>query len=78
MFASLSPAKIEAFTREIASYAGETVMSEVIGDTIYIFGSELATLRLFKKYNNVKRNEKTDCGYSENMGSFYFSLYFSI
>lgn len=41
--------------------------------TLYCYGSELATLRLYKKYNSVKRTE-TRQGYSENLKSFYFCL----
>jgi hypothetical protein len=47
---------------------------EVIGGTIYAFGSEVGTLRLFKEYNKVTRNERTDQGFSKNLQKFYFRL----
>ena len=55
-------------TKEYTKLAGEPVTVENIGGTIYVFGSELATLRLFRAMPS--RNQ----GFSENLKSFYFSL----
>ncbi len=58
--------------------AGETVEIENISGTLYVFGSELATLRIFAKYNINGRT--TDCkhatrvGFSVNLNRFYFSI----
>jgi hypothetical protein len=41
---------------------------ETVQDAIYVFGSELATLRLFKKFHGGP----CKAGYSENLKSFYF------
>lgn len=51
--------------------AKETLEVEYIGGTYYAFGSELATLRLFKGY---KFSKGIDAGYSTNLGKFYFRL----
>lgn len=58
-------------------YAKEDVTIEEIGGTnLYVFGSELATLRIFAKYqaNGATCNPKARVGYSKNMQSYYFSL----
>lgn len=48
--------------------AGEPVTVELIGGTLYAFGSELATLRLFRKMPSMRQ------GFSENLKKFYFSI----
>lgn len=54
--------------REYTGIAGEPVRIEVIRSTLYAFGSEIATLRLFRKMPNKRQ------GYSDNLKSFYFSV----
>lgn len=53
------------------AYANEPVRVESIGGTLYGFGSELATLRIYRKYGH---QDNTSQGFSRNLGSFYFSL----
>lgn len=53
------------------AYANEPVRVEEICGTLYGFGSELATLRIYRKYGAV---DNTTQGFSSNLGSFYFSL----
>lgn len=53
---------------EYSKIAGEAVRLEAIGGTLYAFGSEIATLRLFRKMPNMRQ------GYSENLKTFYFSI----
>ena len=57
-------------------FAGEAVEIEDVGGTIYVFGSELATLRIFAKYqaNGSVHNPKARVGFSRNLDRFYFSL----
>lgn len=57
-------------------YAQEKLTVELLGDTYYAFGSELACLRLFAKYNTngASHNPKARVGYSQPKGSWYFSL----
>ncbi len=57
--------------QEWTRLAQETVTVEVISGHMYAFGSELATLRLFKKFH---KSEGVDCGYSVNLKTYYFSL----
>lgn len=51
--------------------AGEKIDVNQINNTLYGFGSELATLRLLKAYRYA---DKARQGYSENLGTFYFAL----
>lgn len=64
--------------RDVSKGFNQTVNANItvenIGGTYYAFGSELDCLRLFRGYNKVNRNPKTDCGYSTNLGTFYFRL----
>jgi hypothetical protein len=66
--------RTEAMMKEYAQ--GESVKIEEIGGTLYVFGSELATLRIFAKYlaNGSVQNPKARVGYSQNLQSNYFSL----
>lgn len=62
--------------RDMSAIAKEQVTVEQIGGSLYAFGSEIATLRIFAKYNanGAHPNAKARVGYSENMKSFYFNL----
>jgi hypothetical protein len=62
---------VERTQKDWSEYAGENIVVEEIGGTLYGFGSEIATLRIFKKYGACKNVRQ---GYSENLGKFYFSL----
>lgn len=59
-------------------YAGEPVVVQEIKGTYYGLGSELATLRLFAKYNGEGNGEyanpKTRTGYSPIHNSHFFAL----
>jgi len=54
--------------KEYSAIAGESVSVEQIGSAIYAFGSEIATLRLFRKMPNMRQ------GFSENMNTFFFCV----
>jgi len=63
--------------RMMKEYAGgEDVKIEHITSCIYAFGSELACLRIFAKYNanGAVHNKNARVGYSENQTSWYFVL----
>jgi len=51
--------------------AKESIDVQLINNTFYGFCSEIASLRLLKKYRN---SIKADCGFSDNLKSFYFRL----
>ena len=57
--------------KDLAGIAGEPVEVEDIKGVVYVFGSELATLRLLLQYRN---NNQARVGYSQNFHSHYFSL----
>lgn len=63
--------------KEWEKIAKEKIEVEEIKGTIYGFGSELATLRIFMKYTNKGKNNpssKFDADYSSNMKKFYFRM----
>ena len=63
-----TPNQIARTQRDYSAIAGEPVTVEQIGSAIYAFGSELGTLRLFRKMPNMRQ------GFSENMKTFYFCV----
>ena len=54
--------------REIA---GESIEVEFKDGTFYVFGSELATLRLWMKYTGSVHARQA---YSVNLGTYFFAL----
>jgi hypothetical protein len=52
--------------------AKEKLDIEEIKGTVYAYGSELATLRLFKSM--YKAGDKVKADYSKNLKTFYFRL----
>lgn len=64
-------AQIARLAQDWKRIASETVEVEQIGNTFYGFASELATLRLLKAYRTT---DAADCGFSENLGRFFFRL----
>lgn len=63
--------QIARVQKDWSEYANEPVRVEEIGGTFYGFGSELATLRIYRKYGGP---DNVTQGFSKNLGSFYFSL----
>ena len=66
MVSTMTPTQIARTARDWSKIAGEPVRVEQIESGIYAFGSELATLRLFRAMPSKRQ------GYSENMGEWYF------
>lgn len=64
----LSKNQISRLVKDYSKIAGEPVTIEQIKSGLYVFGSELATLRIFRKQPLNTRQ-----GYSENLNTFYFS-----
>lgn len=66
-------AQLSRTQRDLTAMAKEPVTVEQVGSGLYAFGSELATLRIFAKYNanGSVHCPKVRVGYSENMKSFY-------
>ena len=59
------------------SIAKEDIEVEELGGCLYVFGSELATLRLFMKYTEKGKfnpDNKFDVGYSANFEKYYFRM----
>jgi hypothetical protein len=54
--------------QDYSRMVGEQVIVEEIGGAMYVFGSELATLRLFRKMPHILQ------GYSENRKTFYVRI----
>lgn len=72
----MTPGQLARTQRDLSAMAKEPVTVEALGSAIYAFGSELATLRLFAKYQSSGsiHNDKARCGYSINLKSFYFVI----
>lgn len=51
----------------------EDVTCEQIDSTMYVFGSEVACLRLFYKMN-LKAEKQAKVEYSENLSTWFFSF----
>lgn len=72
MNAQITPNQFDRTARMLVDISGEDEgRVEMIGDSFYYFGSELATLRLLKKYRHCD-NASQD--FSQNYNSYYFSL----
>jgi len=54
--------------RDYSKIAGEPVGVEQVSNAIYVFGSEIATLRLFRKMPYGRQD------YSKNLGKFFFCV----
>ena len=65
---TLTANQIARTARDYSEIAGEIVTVEQISGAIYVFGSELATLRLFRTMPTKRQ------GYSVNLKKFYFSI----
>ena len=63
--------QIERVKQDFEAIAKEPLAVEHIDGMLYAFGSELATLRLLKKYREVSAAEAR---YSSNRASFYFRI----
>jgi hypothetical protein len=57
---------------EFEKHAKETVEVQELGGTLYVYGSELACLRLFYVYRHC--GDRAQVGYSFNMKTWYFRL----
>jgi hypothetical protein len=68
--------QLDRLANDLGRVAKEPVTVEQISGAIYAFGSELATLRIFAKYNANGANPNTKCrvGHSVNLGKFFFSI----
>lgn len=58
-------AQIQRVKKEYSLIAGEDISVEECAGDLYVYGSELATLRLFRKMPTLKQ------GYSENLQTYF-------
>ena len=77
---TMTAAHIKRATAMMNEFAKETVTVEPLGSTLYAFGSELACLRIFAKYqsNGAAPNKKARIGHSKNRDTWFFSLELSL
>ena len=68
---NITESQLERISKDLNDFAEESVKIALINDTVYAYGSELATLRILKKYRTVERARQ---GYSVNLKTHYFSL----
>jgi hypothetical protein len=64
-------AQIERTTREWSQIASEPVRVEQIRGAMYAYGSELACLRLYRKFNGAPN---VTSAYSANMQTWFFRV----
>lgn len=62
---------LKRFKNEVTQIAGGEVEVEKIGSAMYMFGTELETLRCLKEWKHCKG---AHADYSENMKTFFFRL----
>jgi hypothetical protein len=69
-------AQAKRATDMFCEYAKEPVVVDEIASALYVYGSELACLRIFAKYqtNGAFHNPAARVGYSKNMNTHYFVL----
>ena len=63
--------RLDRLQKQMEGYAGEPVTVRVITGSYYVFGSELATLRIYRKFEKC---DNVSQGYSENLETFYFVI----
>ena len=64
----MTPQQLSRVKTSYSKIAGEDITVELIGGAIYVFCSELGTLRLFRTMPSSRQ------GYSQNRKTFYFSV----
>jgi hypothetical protein len=69
-----SQEQINRVKKDWERMAQEPINVEYIKGTFYGYGSELACLKIFMKYNIMERNFKTNTNYSGLAKSWYFRL----
>ena len=52
---NITESQLERISKDLNDFAEESVKIELIKDTVYAYGSELATLRILEKYRTVER-----------------------
>lgn len=72
----MTTAQLQKTEKMMSEIAKESVTVENICGCIYVYGSELAVLRIFAKYqaNGKQPNSKALVGYSDNKQTHYFVL----
>lgn len=69
-----SPERIQQTQNEYSDIAKEPVTIEFRDNDIFVYGSELACLRLYYKFHTPNLNG-THVRYSENLKTWYFVKY---
>lgn len=65
---------IARMNKQFVEMGGEEGRTDLIGGAFYFFGSELATLRIFRKFNLKGHAKNVRQGESANMSSFYIAV----
>ena len=67
----ITTAQFNRTVKMFNNMAGENMHVCFFSGAFWVFGSELATLRIAKKYTNA---EGTNQGFSANLDTYYFKL----
>ena len=65
---------VQRFKRAWEALCDEPLKVEQLSGAIYAYGSELACLRLFYKYNKDGHNPRTRADYSANRKTWFFRM----
>lgn len=65
----ITDAHIERLEKDYSALAGEPVTIDIICGTFYVFGSELACLRIFLKNRHC---QDTHVEYSTNLNTWFY------
>lgn len=65
---------LKRFKKDIEAVTQEPMEVEFIKGALYAYGSELATLRLLKRYKHCIALGTVGADYSSNKGTHYFYL----
>lgn len=69
--------QLKRLGKDLSGVAGEPTEVKEIKGMVYVFTSELGSLRLFRHYVHMKSPKVFNQAYSQNMKSWYFSVDFS-
>lgn len=69
----VTPTQVKRFESDCCCFAGEPVTAELVRDTLYAYGSELACRRIRDTYRHTDMS-LVSFGYSENLKTWFFGL----
>jgi hypothetical protein len=69
----VTPTQVKRFENDCCYFADEPVTAELVRNTLYAYGSELACRRIRDTYRHTDMS-LVSFGYSENLKTWFFGL----